>query len=210
MKKLFLFFFLCIAANAQAQDIVKKMYSRYAKDFRKSLSFVQQTAFYQNDTILRKAVWYEALVYPDKLRIDINSPDSGNVIFFVNDSAYRYQNNKLKGKSYQPHDLLFVLGGMYSFPLDTVYEKLKRFGYDTQKTFETTWKGKKVIVVGADKEKAGGNQFWVDKEKLVTVRILNNKKKKKSEKYTKLKENVKINPDFLDPDKLGEVKFWKQ
>lgn len=240
MKKLILAFLMSCAFTTYAQEIVKKMYKAHAKDFRKSLSFVQQTGFYLNDSLVKKAIWYEALVYPDKLRIDIDSASSGNIIFFVNDSAYQFQKNKLRSKGYQQHDLLFVLGGMYSYPLDTVFQKLKAFGYNTDKTFETTWKGKKVVVVGTDKEETESNQFWIDKDKLVTVRILNNKNKQKtetlcedyvklgkgwcettikfyvngklrqSEKYTEIKENVKINMDFLDPYKLGQVSFWNQ
>lgn len=239
MKKIILPFLICSAFCTQAQDIVQQMYKTHAKDFRKSLSFVQQTEFYRNDSMVRKDIWYEVLVYPDKLRIDINDALSGNAIFYVNDSSYRFHNNVLKIKSYQPHDLLFVLGGMYSFNLDEVYKRLKKMGYNTDKYFETTWKGQKVIVVGTDKEETESNQFWVDKEKLVTVRILNNKDGQKSEvlcedyiklgnnwcetkieffingklrqteKYTEIKDNINVDMDYLNPYKLGQVKFWK-
>lgn len=239
MRKIILVILTCSAFCSQAQDIVQQMYKAHAKGYRKSLSFVQQTGFYQNDSLIRTATWYEVLLYPDKLRIDINHPDSGNTIFYVNDSAYRFQSSKLKNKSAQPHDLLFVLGGMYSFGLDEVYKRLKKIGYDTDKYFETTWKGQNIIVVGTDKDETESNQFWVDKEKLVTVRILNNKDGQKSEilcedyvklgqhwcetkieffingklrqteKYTEIKENVIVDIDYLDPYKLGQAKFWK-
>ena len=44
MKKILPAFFICLAVNTHAQDIVQQMYTKYAKNFRKSLSFVQQTA----------------------------------------------------------------------------------------------------------------------------------------------------------------------
>ena len=237
MKKIMVIFLLCIAAGSHAQDIIQKMYLVHANNFRKSLSFVQQTTMYQNDSLTRIATWYEVLVYPDKLRIDIEDPAKGNTWFFVNDSVFSFQKGQLKSKGYQPHDLLFLLGGMYSFSLDTVYRKLKAIGYDTGKTFETTWKGRKVIVVGTDKAETESNQFWVDKEKLVTLGILNNKDGKKTEilcddyiklgnnwceitmemyingklrqteKYTDIKENVAVDMEYLDPYKMGQVKF---
>ena len=239
MKKLLAILLVCNSFVVYAQDIVQQMYTTHAKNFRKSLSFVQKTNMYRNDSLIKTATWYEVLVYPDKLRIDIDDPAKGNTIFFVNDSVYRSQNGQTKNMGYQPHDLLFVLGGMYSFPLDKVYPKLKAMGYNIDKSFETTWKGRKVIVAGTDKEETESNQFWVDKEKLVTVRILNNKdgqktetlcedyiqlgsnlcetsiefyvngKLRQTEKYTDVKENININMEYLDPYKIGQVKFWK-
>lgn len=238
MKKILPAFFICLAVSTHAQDIVQQMYTKYAKNFRKSLSFVQQTATYRNDSLIKTTTWYEVLIYPDKLRIDIDKPADGNAIFFVNDSVYRAQNGQVKNIGYQPHDLLFVLGGMYSFPLDKVYPKLKAIGYNTDKSFETIWKGRKVIVTGTDKEEIESNQFWVDKEKLVTLRILNNKdgqkteticadyiplganlcetsiefyingKLRQTEKYAEIKENIKVDMGYLDPYKMGQVKFW--
>lgn len=238
MKKTLFFILFCITLSSQGQNMVQKMYKNHAKNFRKSLSFVQQTTLYRGDSIFRKDTWYEVLVYPDKLRIDINDAISGNAMFFVNDSSFRFINNNLKIRVYQPHDLLFVLGGMYSYPLDTVYNKLKRFGYNSDKFYDTIWKGQPVTVVGTDKDENESNQFWVDKEKMVVVRILNNKNGQKSEiicedyiklgnhwcetkiefsingkliqaeKYTDLKENVNVDPDYLNPYKMGKVKFW--
>lgn len=230
--------FLCFASTAHAQDMVQQMYAKHAAGFRKNLSFVQETGFYRNDSLIGTATWYEVLVYPDKLRIDIDDPAAGNSFFFVNDSVYRFQKNELKSRSYQPHDLLFVLGGMYSFPLAGVYKRLKEIGYNPDKTFETTWKGKNVVVIGTDRPETESNQFWVDKEKLVTLRILNNKdgqkteivcddytrlgngwcetsidfymngKLRQTEKYRDLKENFTVDMEYLDPWKMGKVKFW--
>jgi hypothetical protein len=238
MKKIMVFFLLSCSINIHAQDIIKQMYATHATGFRKNLSFIQQTAFYRNDSLIKKATWYEVLVYPDKLRIDIDNPADGNAIFYVNDSAYRFQKSELKNKSLQPHDLLFVLGGMYSFTLDIVYKKLKAIGYNINKTFETTWKGQKVIVAGTDSLETESNQFWIDKEKLVVVRILNNKdgqkteihcddyiklgnhwcetsiefyvngKLRQTEKYRELKENFTLEMEYLNPYKFGKVNFW--
>jgi len=238
MKKFILFILILTATSTQAQPIVQQMFDRHSKGFRKSLSFVQETGFYMNDTLRKTATWYEVLVYPDKLRIDIDDPASGNAIYFVNDSAYRFQKGVLKGRNYQPHDLILVLGGMYSYSLEEAMKKLKAIGYDTDKTYETTWKGRPVVVLGADKDETESNQFWVDKEKLVTLRILNNKngqkteiicddyvqlgqglcetsiqffingKLRQTEKYRELKENFTLDMDFLDPAKMGKVGYW--
>ncbi len=103
---------------------------------------------------------------------------------------------------------------------------------------EIAWKGRPVVVMGTDKDETESNQFWVDAEKLVTVRILNNKngqkteilcddyvplgqglcetsiqffingKLRQTEKYRELKENFTLDMDFLDPAKMGKVVYW--
>lgn len=221
-----------------AQSVIEKMYNTHAKEFRKSMSFIQETAFYRNDSIVRKATWYEVISYPDKLRIDINDPLKGNTLFFVNDSLYNFQSKQLRSTTYQPHDLLFVLGGMYSYPLKDVISRLQKIGYNTNQSFETSYKGVPVIVLGTDREELESNQIWIDKVKLVPIRILENKggqkseiicskyvklgnhwcetmveifvngKLRQTEAYTQLKENVGINMEYFNPAKIGEVTFW--
>lgn len=240
MKKIFPIVFVLISHSVQSQDIISIMHAANAKNFRKSLSFVQQTEFYRNDSLIRQATWHEVIVYPDNLRIDINDLSRGNSLLFVKDSFYNFQNSQLKTKVRQPHDLLFLLGGMYSFPLQAVYMRMKEAGYNTDKSFETIWKGMKVVVIGTDKEEKQSSQFWVDKERLVVVRILDNKdgqqseivcsdhikigkswcetkvelyvngKIRQTEKYSGIQENISIDMDYFNPYKFGQVKFWKQ
>lgn len=240
MVKSIFFIFLLITVKSGAQDIIKKMYDANAPGHRKSLSFIQQTEFYRNDSLIRKATWYEVLKYPDKLRIDIGSPTSGSSLFFVNDSLYSFQKGELKSKIYQPHDLLFVLGGMYSYPLDSVYKILNRIGYNTSASFETTWLNRPVIVTGADNTYSLTNQIWIDKENLVVTRILNykddikkdircthytqldnkwcetrlemyiNDKLRQVEIYNDIKENIEVDTDFFNPYKLGQIHFWQE
>ncbi|MBK8608487.1 MAG: hypothetical protein IPL84_00620 [Chitinophagaceae bacterium] len=46
-----LVFLMCTAISAQAQDMVQQMYAQHAANFRYSLSFVQETNFYRNDSL---------------------------------------------------------------------------------------------------------------------------------------------------------------
>ena len=65
---------------------------------------------------------------------------------------------------------MFLLGGMYLVPLDTVISEFKQKAYDLSKTMETDWDGHKVFVIGADRTDSSGNSLWVDARELYVVR----------------------------------------
>lgn len=239
-NKLVLFLlFSVVSSVCYSQNVIEKMFAVNAKDFRKSLSFIQQTSFFRNDSLIRKATWFEVISYPDKLRIDINDPAKGNALYFVNDSLYNFQAGQLRSRTYQPHDLLFVLGGMYSFTLEDAMIRLQKIGYNINKSYETVFRGRPVIVLGTDKDEMESDQLWVDKERLVALRIIENKpgfkseyvcgdyiklnnhwcetmveiyvngKLRQTEQYTQLNENININMDYFKPAEIGKVIFWK-
>src|SRR5687768_2077057 len=72
------------------------MHSKNAGNWYKTMTFIQTTEFYRNDSLVRKATWYEALKLPYDLRIDIEDPAKGNFVLYKKDSVYRFQNNKLR------------------------------------------------------------------------------------------------------------------
>ena len=51
-------------------------------------------------------------------------------------------------------------------------EVLRAEGFNLAPVHEDTWKGRKVYVVGANAGDLRSKQFWVDKERLLFVRLL--------------------------------------
>jgi hypothetical protein len=64
---------------------------------------------------------------------------------------------------------------------------VKAEGYDLSKLHEDTWEGKAVYVVGADKGDLKTKQFWIEKDSLLFVRIIESTRK--------------------EPTKLSDVRF---
>ncbi|HZE83926.1 MAG TPA: hypothetical protein VE035_06425 [Puia sp.] len=154
------------------KDLVKKMHARYAGKWYRSFTFDQTTQFYRNDSLKGEQTWYEALVFPDKFRIDFGEPDSGNAVIYKGDSAYNFRKGKLRSVRKDENDLTFLLGGMYFFTLDQALQKLKALGYDLDKLHEDSWKGKPVFVLGAGKGELNINQLWIDRDNLYLVRMV--------------------------------------
>jgi len=163
------------------KDIIKMMHARYAGKWYHNFTFDQTTQFYRNDSLKGEQTWYEALIFPDKFRIDFGAPDSGNAVIYKGDSAYNFRKGKLRSVRKDENDLTFLLGGMYFFTFDQSLQKLKTLGYDLDKFHEDSWKGRPVFVVGAAKGDLTVNQLWIDKENLYLMRMLKFEKDRKEE-----------------------------
>ncbi len=157
------------------------MYDRYHNKWHSSLSFNQTTERYKNDSLVKADTWYERIAYPDMLRIDIGSPNSGNGIIFRKDSTYVFNNNKITRSIKNENELIFFLGGLYFVSFDDVLSHFKALHYDLSKFHTSTWKGHPVYVIGADKDDEKINQLWVDQDKLIPVRFIKYDNKSKEE-----------------------------
>jgi hypothetical protein len=154
------------------EDLVKKMYARYSGKWYHSLTFNQTTEFYKNDSLKGSQTWYEAIVFPDQFRIDFGSTDSGNAVIFKGDSSYSFKKGQLQGARVNDNDLIFLLGGLYFYPLEQTIQKFRAFGFNLDKIHQDTWKGKTVWVIGDTGTGKNANQLWLDEDNYFVVRML--------------------------------------
>ncbi|MDP9079185.1 MAG: hypothetical protein M3O71_17290 [Bacteroidota bacterium] len=169
---LFLALFAPADKNATSKEVLASMYKKYHGVWHKSLKFNQTTERFRNDSLIKTDTWYETIVYPDLLRIDIGSAKSPDGILFRHDSTYVFRANKIVRAEKNENELIFFLGGMYSKTFDEVLAHFAELHYDLSKFHSSTWKGKPVYVLGADKDDDKVNQLWIDQEKMVAVRFL--------------------------------------
>jgi hypothetical protein len=162
-------------------DVIEKMYNKYAGKWMKSFSFSQTTEMYRNDSLLNTATWYENVVYPDKFRIDFGDKISGNAAIFTKDSVYSFRDKSLTKTSANNENLTFILGGMYFYSLDVIKTILAKMGYDLNKSFEAKFQNNKVYVIGANNANEKTNQLWIDKGKLIVVKFVSFSKGEKEE-----------------------------
>jgi hypothetical protein len=151
------------------RDIIKKMHDRYAGHWYHSFTFHQTTEQYRNDSLKKTQTWYEFIRFPDRFRMDFGAVDSGNAAIFRGDSCYRFKNFQLLSTTINNNEgLIFLLGGMFFYPLDQTYTILDSLHYDLTRAHEDTWQDRPVFVIGAD----GANQLWIDKERLYLTRMI--------------------------------------
>ncbi len=152
--------------------ILEKMHKRFAGKWYKTFTFTQKTESYKNDSLIKTATWYEAIVFPDYFRISFGEIKEGNAVIFIKDSSFNFSKGKLVRKGLRGEDLTFLLGGMYFHSIDTVLVKMRKEGYDITKAHEITWNGRKYYIIGSNTDDEKQNQLWIDKEKLFVKRFI--------------------------------------
>ncbi|MGH7537619.1 MAG: hypothetical protein ACREMF_03215 [Gemmatimonadales bacterium] len=167
---------LLASGNPQTgQDVVRSMHDRYAGKWYRTLTFLQRnTAFLPADSVER-STWFERAAIPGTLRIDFRdgrgfSPSGG--LLFARDSQFVIQSDTLVHASAFVHPLMVLGFDVYAQPADRTVDQLRRLGFDLSTVREDSWQGRPVYVVGAKAGDLHARQFWVDKERLVFVRML--------------------------------------
>jgi outer membrane lipoprotein-sorting protein len=153
------------------QDVLRLMHDRYAKTWYETLTFTQKSTTYNADGTTKVETWNEALSLPAKLRIDIGPPTENNGYLMVDGTLTILKDGK--DVATRPLvNMLLVLGfDVYRQSLEATAKVAKDEDYDLAKVHEETWQGQPVYVVGAEKGDLKSKQFWIDKNRLLFVRL---------------------------------------
>lgn len=185
--------FLMIANFAAAEDVtsgeslLRAMHDRYQATWYKTLTFTQKSTTYNPDGTTKVETWYEALQLPAKLRIDVGPPSNQNGYLFVDGKMIGIKGGKA-GESNPQINMLLVLGfDVYGQPAETTSKVVRGEGYDLTKFHEDTFDGHPVYVVGAEKGDLQSKQFWIEKDRLLFLRL--------------------FEPSQSDPKKVVDIRF---
>jgi outer membrane lipoprotein-sorting protein len=152
--------------------VVNAMHARYENAWYDTVTFTQKSTTYNADGTTKVETWYEAASLPGKLRIDYGTPSDGNGLVLADGNATSIQAGK-EGSTRPLLNLLLVLGfDVYRQAPETTLGQLKHEGIDVTRFHEDTWNGQPAFVVGADKGDLKSKQFWVEKKRLLFVRVL--------------------------------------
>lgn len=152
--------------------LIRAMHDRYAGTWYRTLSFTQHNTATDSTGRETYSTWKEYAALPGKLRIDVLPADSGRGLLFRGDSEYVFSRDSLTRATPFVHPLLVLGFDVYVQPVDTTLAKLAGLGMDLSLIHEDTWQGRPVYVVGAAAGDTTHVQFWVDRERLVFVRLL--------------------------------------
>jgi len=153
------------------EDILRAMHDRYAKSWYANLTFTQKSTTYNADGTTKVETWHEALALPAKLRIDIGPPNNGDGYFMVDGTLTIFKGGKESGTRPLVNMLLVLGFDVYGQAPETTASVVKAEGYDLKKVHEEIWEGQPVYVVGAEKGDLKFKQFWVEKRRLLFVRL---------------------------------------
>lgn len=169
------------------QDVLRAMHDRYKSSWYQTVTFVQKSTTYKPDGTSSAETWYEAASLPGKLRIDIGPASDGKGYVMVDGNATILNDNKIV-RTVPLVNMLLVLGFDVNLQdPQTTIKVVQGEGYDLTKLHEDTWEGKPSYVVGADKGDLKAKQFWIAKDTLLFLRV--------------------IEPSRGDATKLDDVRF---
>jgi hypothetical protein len=156
------------------RELLAAMHARYDGKWYRTLTFLQHNTEHHPDGTVGHSTWREWLQAPGKLRIEFQPADSGNGVLFANDSVFSFQLDSLRGSRPIVHPLLVLGFDVYMQPVERTVAQLQTAPrvVDLSVLSEGTWDGRPVWIVGAKAGDLHTRQFWVDKERLVFVRML--------------------------------------
>jgi len=159
------------ARITSGETLLAAMHDRYAGKWYRTMTFRQTTTSVRNGAE-QKATWYETMMLPGRLRIDTDI-ERGTGTLYANDSQYVVLNNALR-RGVAGHNPLLVLGfDVYGQPAARTASVLRDLGFPMTPVREGTWEDRPVwIVGGSGPTDLHSSQFWVDKERLLFVRLL--------------------------------------
>ena len=158
-------------APRDGRELIRAMHERYGAWYH-TIAFTQHNT--ATDSVGREthSIWREYAALPGRLRIDFLPADSGRGILFRGDTEYVFARDSLQRAIPLVHPLLLLGFDVYLQPAETTLAKLERLGFDLSVMHEETWQGRPMYVVGAALGDRQRLQFWVDRERLVFVRLL--------------------------------------
>lgn len=154
------------------KDLIYKMYDRYHKNWYHSIAFQQTTNFYKDDSVIEQQIWNEAYLFPGKLIIKYENDKYNSGMLFRNDSLYVFKDGKIDTAMLRTHDLVVLSLDIFLANPETSLNRIKKAEYNTAIFSENEFNGRRVFVVGAKKGDSLSNQFWIDQETLLFVRMI--------------------------------------
>lgn len=186
---------ICVFAPAaqRAQEIrdggalLRAMHDRYQNNWYETLTFTQKSTTHNADGTDKSEIWREALLLPGKLRIDIGPLADGNGVLVADGTYTSFKGGKIAATRPFVHMLLVLGFDVYRQTPQVTLDQVKGQGFDLSKLREDTWEGEPAYVVGAGKGDLKSKQFWIEKKRLLFLRL--------------------IQPDRSDPSKTSESRF---
>lgn len=159
-------------AITNGNALVRAMRDRYPGWYR-TLTFVQKTTITTASGGSLVQTWYEAGALPGRLRIDTDLASKSGTLF-ARDSIYSISSGKIVRADTGLNPLMVLGFDVYAQSPARTEAQLRGLGFDLTKVHEGTWRGKQVYVAGASRGDTVSKQFWVDKETLLFVRMIEN------------------------------------
>ena len=151
-------------------SLVRAMREKYPNWYR-TFTFEQKTTLSIGNGGSLVQTWFEAGALPGRLRIDTDTAQKSGTLF-ARDTIYSFANGRRAAAAAGLNYLLVLGFDAYVQSPARTEAQLRARGFDLTRFHETTWRGQPVYVVGALAGDTASRQFWVAKDNLLFVRMI--------------------------------------
>jgi hypothetical protein len=157
---------------SSSEQLINEMHDRYAGNWYRTLRFAQTNTFYGQSGKETKSRWVENLSVPGRLRIDFEPLTSRSGLLILNNRVTTYDNGKRVDSRRVIQPILTLTADVYAIPAEITLRRLDSLKIDLRKFRSDRLDKKPVYVIGADEGDVESTQVWIDAEKLLLVRLI--------------------------------------
>lgn len=154
-------------------SLARAIHDRYASNAPRNVTFVQKTTVSLSSGSQIAQTWYTAGELPGRWRVDTDQ-SARNGTLYVGDSTYQFAAGKLAKADTGINEILSVAFDVFSQSAAKSESMLRRMGIDGTKMHESTWRGSVMYVLGAVRGDTSTKQIWVERDRLIPVRLVEN------------------------------------
>jgi hypothetical protein len=152
-------------------DVIARMYERYADSWYRTLTFTQKTTRRTAGDSTVNETWKEAMIIPGRLRIDVENVTPPRSYIYNGDSLFLIRGDSVTREAQR--NILLIMGfDVYRQSPDKTVAALTALHFPMTPVRNDTWQGREVIVIGADKGDLRSPQLWIDQDRLLFMRAI--------------------------------------
>ncbi len=159
--------------------LARAIHDRYAASAPRNVTFVQKTTVVLSSGSQITQTWYTAGELPGRWRVDTDQSKGGTL--YLGDSTYQFTGGKLAKADTGINEILSIAFDVFSQPAVKSETMLRRMGINAARFHETTWRGTPVYVVGAERGDSTSKQIWIERDRLIPLRLLENTRQGRTE-----------------------------
>jgi hypothetical protein len=165
------------ASVSSARDLITEMHDHYSGKWYRTLRFNQTNTFYTSSGREEQSRWVQNLSVPGRLRIDFEPLSSKSGMLILNNRVTTFDNGKRVDSRRSIQAILTLTADVYAIPASVTMRRLDSLRIDLDKFRADKLDRKKVYVIGADDGDLESNQVWIDADRLVLVRLIQQEKR---------------------------------
>lgn len=160
-----------------ARELIAAMHDRYSGNWYRTLRFNQVNTFYTQSGKEEESRWVENLSVPGRLRIDFEPLSTKSGLLILNNRVTTFDHGKRLDTRRSIQAILTLTADVYSIPANVTARRLDSLGIDMSKIRTDRLSGKRMYVIGADKGDLESTQAWIDANRLLLVRLIQQDKR---------------------------------